>query len=100
MPFTVTLSTAVCKACPGTDEKGSPPAVGQMSALQAAILNPASVGYKPRNSPAYLSEAYHKRWMHSFNTAMEWISKTIYKRWPRYRKILAIHCVDLYSSNS
>jgi len=61
--FTVSFSFGVCPRCA---QLGNMPGVGQMLALRAAMQDPASVGYKPKNDLWYL---YNHRFINSVNTA-------------------------------
>ena len=61
--LTATFSFAICSSC---GNFAHDPALGQMYALEQAILYPESVGYTPKHD---LRHAYRARWLHSFNTA-------------------------------
>lgn len=60
--FTATVSFGVCPDC---GEFGKKPAMGQMTEIRKAMLNPAAFGYKPKND---LAKVYRTRWLNSFNT--------------------------------
>jgi len=59
--FTATFSFGVCQQC---SKYNTRPALGQMYDLRAAMLDPSTVGYTPKND---LRAAYEGRFHHSFN---------------------------------
>mmetsp|Transcript_106264 Transcript_106264/g.205746 ORF Transcript_106264/g.205746 Transcript_106264/m.205746 type:complete len:729 (-) Transcript_106264:42-2228(-) len=59
--FTATFSFGICEAC---SKYTTLPALGQMYNLRAAMLDPSTVGYRPKND---LRAAYESRFHHSFN---------------------------------
>jgi len=60
--FTATFSFAVCSSCSWFKRN---PALGQMTQLEDAMLNPTKYGYMPRND---IPKAFKTRWTNSFNT--------------------------------
>jgi len=59
--FAATFSFSICQAC---SNYTTFPGLGQMYDLRAAMLDPSTVSYKPKND---LREAYEQRFHHSFN---------------------------------